>query len=134
MSSISDFPLHAGQGRPAGHEGELTHWLERLLYYQPALLLYLRDLLEVVTAYIPMVVAAPMLEAPVSGPIGLSLEGTVMFADIDGFTPLAERFSQADSAEGAEKLTDLVDRFLDILIRITAQYGGDLQKFGGDAG
>jgi len=134
MSLISDFPLHAGQGRPAGHEGELTHWLERLLYYQPALLLYLRDLLEVVTAYIPMAVAAPMLEAPVSGPIGLSLEGTVMFADIDGFTPLAERFSQADSAEGAEKLTDLVDRFLDILIRITAQYGGDLQKFGGDAG
>ncbi|OQA95589.1 MAG: Adenylate cyclase 2 [Chloroflexi bacterium ADurb.Bin222] len=134
MSLVTDFPLHASQGRLAGHEGELTHWFERLLYYQPALLLYLRDLLEVVTAYIPMTVAAPMLEAPVSGPIGLSLEGTVMFADIDGFTPLAERFSQADSAEGAEKLTDLVDRFLDILIRITAQYGGDLQKFGGDAG
>jgi len=134
MSFVSDFPLHAAHARPAEHEGELTHWLERLLYYQPALLLYLRDLLEVVTAYIPMVVAAPMLEAPVSGPIGLSLEGTVMFADIDGFTPLAERFSQADSDQGAEQLTDLVDRFLDILIRITAQYGGDLQKFGGDAG
>ncbi|MGC9394982.1 MAG: BREX system ATP-binding domain-containing protein [Anaerolineae bacterium] len=115
-------------------EGDLTHWFERLLYYQPALLLYLRDLMEVVSAYIPMVVAAPMLEAPASGPIGLSLEGTVMFADIDGFTPLAERFSQADSDQGAEQLTDLVDRFLEILIRITAQYGGDLQKFGGDAG
>ncbi len=134
MSFTSDFPLHAAHARPAEHEGELFHWLERLLYYQPALLVYLRDLLEVVTAYIPMTVAAPMLEVPVSGPIALSLEGTVMFADIDGFTPLAERFSQADSAEGAEKLTDLVDRFLDILIRITAQYGGDLQKFGGDAG
>ncbi len=134
MSFISDLPLHAAHARPAENEGELTHWLERLLYYQPALLLYLRDLMEVVTAYIPMVVAAPMLEAPVSGPIGLSLEGTVMFADIDGFTPLAERFSQADSAEGTEQLTDLVDRFLEILIRITAQYGGDLQKFGGDAG
>lgn len=134
MSFVSDFPLHAAPPRLAEHEGELTHWFKRLLYYQPALLLYLRDLMEVVTAYIPMVVAAPMLEAPVSGPIGLSLEGTVMFADIDGFTPLAERFSQADSDQGAEQLTDLVDRFLDILIRITAQYGGDLQKFGGDAG
>jgi class 3 adenylate cyclase len=134
MSLVSDFPLHAPPVCRALHEGELTHWLERLLYYQPALLLYLRDLMEVVTAYIPMVIATPMLEAPVSGPVGLSLEGTVMFADIDGFTPLAERFSQTDSADGAEQLTDLVDRFLEILIRITAQYGGDLQKFGGDAG
>jgi len=134
MSFVSDFPLYAAQVRPAEHKGDLTHWFERLLHYQPALLLYLRDLMEVVTAYIPMVVAAPMLEAPASGPIGLSLEGTVMFADIDGFTPLAERFSQADSDQGAEQLTDLVDRFLEILIRITAQYGGDLQKFGGDAG
>jgi len=134
MSVLPDFPLQAVRAKLAAHEGDLAHWFERLLYYQPALLLYLRDLMEVVTAYIPMVVAAPMLEAPASGPIGLSLKGTVMFADIDGFTPLAERFSQADSDQGAEQLTDLVDRFLEILIRITAQYGGDLQKFGGDAG
>ncbi len=134
MSSLPDLTRYAPHSANAEHEGNLAYWLERLLHYQPALLAYLRDLLEVVTAYIPMVVAAPMLEAPAPGPIALSLEGTVMFADIDGFTPLAERFSQADSDQGAEQLTDLVDRFLEILIRITAQYGGDLQKFGGDAG
>ncbi len=120
--------------RQAEYEGELTHWLNRLLYYHPSLLLYLRDLLDVVTAYIPMVIAAPIMEAPVAGPMGLSLEGTVMFADIDGFTPLSEQFSQASSDAGAEELTELIDRFLEILIRITAQYGGDLQKFAGDAG
>ena len=111
-----------------------SHWLTRLLHYQPSMLLYLQDLLDVVTAYIPMVIAAPILEAPSVGPMGLSLEGTVMFADIDGFSPLAERFSQVASQEGAEELTELVDRFLEILIRVTAQYGGDLLKFGGDAG
>ncbi len=120
--------------KQAEQEGPLTHWLNRLLYYHPSLLLYFRDLLEVVTAYIPMIVAAPLLESPTAGPLGLSLEGTAMFADIDGFTPLAERFSQAGSDAGAEELTELVNHFLEILIRITAQYGGDLQKFGGDAG
>ncbi len=109
------------------------YWMRRLLTYQPALLLYLRDLLETVTAYVPRVIASTMLEAPVSGPLGLSLEGTAMFADIDGFTPLTERFSRLADG-GAEEVTALVDRFLDILIRVTARHGGDLQKFGGDAG
>ncbi|HOT91566.1 MAG TPA: DUF2791 family P-loop domain-containing protein [Anaerolineae bacterium] len=126
--------IASGFLKQAEQEGPLTHWLNRLLYYHPSLLLYLRDLLEVVTAYIPMIVAVPLLESPTVGPMGLSLEGTAMFADIDGFTPLAERFSQVGSDAGTEELTELVNRFLEILIRITAQYGGDLQKFGGDAG
>lgn len=126
--------LFSGFTRQAEPAGELAYWLNRVMHYQPSFPTYLRDLLDVVTAYIPTVIAAPMLEAPATGPIGLSLEGTVMFADIDGFTPLAERFSQAASQEGAEELTELINRFLEILIRVTSQYGGDLQKFGGDAG
>lgn len=109
------------------------YWLRRVLTYQPSLLPYLQDLLETVTAYVPRVIAHTMLEAPVSGPVGLSLEGTAMFADIEGFTPLTERFSRMGEG-GAEEITDLVDRFLDILIGVTMRYGGDLQKFGGDAG
>ena len=38
MSLLSSFT------RPTEHEGSLAHWFARLLYYQPALLLYLRDL------------------------------------------------------------------------------------------
>lgn len=129
MSLFSTKNEHADAAGPA-------YWLGRLLHYQPSLLLYLRDLLDTVTAYVPRVVVMPILEAesPVMGPLALSFEGTAMFADIDGFTPLAERFSREASEEGAEELTELVNRFLAILIRITAQYGGDLQKFGGDAG
>ncbi|MBN2005968.1 MAG: AAA family ATPase [Anaerolineae bacterium] len=109
-------------------------WLARLLHYQPALLSSVHDLLDAATAYMPWLVADRLLKAPETGPISMSLEGTLMFADIDGFTPLAERFSQVASREGAEELTRLVDRFLEILIRIAIKYGGDVQKFGGDAG
>ncbi|HNT76988.1 MAG TPA: AAA family ATPase [Anaerolineae bacterium] len=109
-------------------------WLGRLLHYQPSLPVYIRDLLEAVTAYVPRLVADYWLESSPSGALALSLEGTLMFADVDGFTPLAERFAQVASQEGAEELTELIDRFLEILIRICAKYGGDLQKFGGDAG
>ena len=110
------------------------NWLGRLLHYQPSLLLYVRDLLDSVTAYVPWLVADAILAAPATGARGIALEGTLMFADVDGFTPLAERFSQVASQEGAEELTELMDRFLEILIQITSKYGGDLQKFGGDAG
>ena len=126
--------LFAGAGPQEEFEGASTYWLERLLYYQPSLLLALRDLLDAVTAHTPRVIASTILESPTTGLIAQSLEGTAMFADIDGFTPLAERFSQVASEEGAEELTELVDRFLEILIRTTAKYGGDLQKFAGDAG
>ena len=126
--------LLSGDAIPKAEVGMSAYWLERLLYYHPSLLLYVRDLLDAVTAYIPRVIVDAILESPVMGPFGLSLEGTLMFADIDGFTPLAERFSQMASQEGAEELTELVNRFLDILMGIALKYGGDLQKFGGDAG
>lgn len=112
----------------------LARPLERLLQYQPVLLPRLHQLLTAVVAYLPRVVARPLVETPNTDLITIPLEGTVMFADIDGFTQLAERFSEVVSQEGAEELTELVDRFLEILITTTARYGGDLQKFAGDAG
>jgi class 3 adenylate cyclase len=112
----------------------LEYWMNRLLHYHPILPVYLRDLLSTVVAHVPRVIAQRMIESPNPQPMAISLEGTVMFADIVGFSPLAERFSRAASEDGAEELTDLVNRFLEILIPITARYGGDLQKFGGDAG
>ncbi len=118
------------------HASELSgaYWLNRILHYRPSLLEYAEDLFQAVTAHIPRTLARSILSAPTTDPLGLSLEGTLMFADIDGFTPLAERFAQAASEEGAVELTELVNRFLEILIPITTRYGGDLQKFGGDAG
>ncbi|NBD36689.1 MAG: hypothetical protein GVY30_11930, partial [Chloroflexi bacterium] len=99
---------------PYTSEPSGSYWLNRLLHYRPSLLDYAEDLFQAVTAHIPRTLARSILGAPTTDPIGLSLEGTLMFADIDGFTPLAERFAQAASEEGAEELTELVNRFLEI--------------------
>lgn len=113
---------------------EAARQFERLLIYHPYLLSHLQDLLNAVVAYVPRIVVQTMLDAPTLEPYALPVEGTVMFADIDGFTPLAEQFSASASEEGADLLTGIVNQFLELLIQACAQYGGDLQKFGGDAG
>ncbi len=108
--------------------------LERVLRYEPGLIQRMEELLTATASHLPRIVARRVVEAPVRGPLALPLEGTVMFADIDGFTPLSEQFAEAASEQGADELTGLVNRFLEILITTTHAYGGDIQKFGGDAG
>lgn len=64
-----------------------------------------------------------------------SLEGfgcAVMFADISGFTPLAESFA-AEGAIGAEKLTATLNDYFSDLVGIIQHHGGDVLKFAGDA-
>lgn len=56
----------------------------------------------------------------------------VMFADISGFTPLAESFA-AEGAIGAEKLTDTLNAYFTHLVGIIQAHGGDVVKFAGDA-
>jgi class 3 adenylate cyclase/tetratricopeptide (TPR) repeat protein/archaellum biogenesis ATPase FlaH len=60
------------------------------------------------------------------------LEGTVLFADISGFTPMAEALS-AGGAEGAEILTNILNRYFAETIDIIHAAGGEVMKFGGDA-
>ena len=109
-------------------------WTQQLLRYRPKLLRQLHELLTTVAAYLPRGLVHHLMEAPAAETFIVPLEGTVMFADIDGFTAMTERFSQTASEGGAEEVSGLVNRFLDILITTTIRYGGDLQKFGGDAG
>ncbi|MEA3310464.1 MAG: AAA family ATPase [Chloroflexota bacterium] len=106
----------------------------RLLHYQPDLPQRLSRLLSTVTTYLPQGLSRALMGNPSVDTLALPLEGTVMFADVDGFTALTERFAELAAEEGAEELTRLINRFLAILIAHTLPYGGDLQKFGGDAG
>jgi class 3 adenylate cyclase/predicted ATPase len=60
--------------------------------------------------------------------------GAILFADISGFTPLTEAFSQAlGSRRGAEMTTYHVDSVYNALIAIVEQYGGSVISFAGDA-
>ena len=58
--------------------------------------------------------------------------GTVVFADISGFTRLSEQLAELGRA-GAEELTRILNATFDALLAVARSEGGDLVKFGGDA-
>jgi class 3 adenylate cyclase/tetratricopeptide (TPR) repeat protein len=62
----------------------------------------------------------------------LELDGTLMSADLSGFTKLSERLARI-GREGAEELTDVLNSCFDRMIGVVAREGGDILKFGGDA-
>ena len=61
-----------------------------------------------------------------------TVEGTLVFADVSGFTALSERLA-ARGKVGAELLTDLLDAVFEQLLDAALDRGGDLLAFGGDA-
>ncbi|MEY2421155.1 MAG: hypothetical protein QOI95_1222 [Acidimicrobiaceae bacterium] len=58
--------------------------------------------------------------------------GTLVFADVSGFTPLAERLARRGKV-GAEELTDTLNVVFRELLDVAGAFGGDCLKFGGDA-
>ena len=60
------------------------------------------------------------------------LEGSVVFADISGFTRLSERLDRI-GREGAEQVTGVIGNAFNQLLIPAYAYGGTLVKFGGDA-
>ena len=61
-----------------------------------------------------------------------TLEGTLCFADISGFTALAERLAQRGRI-GGEELVETLGRVFTTMLGIARERGGTLLKFGGDA-
>jgi class 3 adenylate cyclase/predicted ATPase len=59
-------------------------------------------------------------------------EGTVLFADVAGFTPLTEALLVLGK-EGSEELTRILNHHFSSMIEITESRGGDVLRFAGDA-
>ena len=60
--------------------------------------------------------------------------GTVLFADISGFTPLTEALVRTlGPRRGAEELARQLNEVYDALITEVDRYGGSVIGFGGDA-
>ena len=60
--------------------------------------------------------------------------GSVLFADLAGFTPLTERLMRVFGARrGAEELTQLLDHVYERLIESVHRHGGSVISFSGDA-
>ncbi|MGA7759659.1 MAG: adenylate/guanylate cyclase domain-containing protein, partial [Ilumatobacteraceae bacterium] len=61
-----------------------------------------------------------------------SVEGSMLSADISGFTALSEKLAGKGKA-GAEEITSLINTCFTALIESAYRYGGEVIKFGGDA-
>lgn len=96
---------------------------------------HLTQLLDVVMTYLPRQLVATELDdlshdQQLHG--GEFLSGALLFADISGFTAMSERLSTL-GREGAEQITEIVNRYFSTMLAIIFAHGGDLFKFGGDA-
>jgi class 3 adenylate cyclase/tetratricopeptide (TPR) repeat protein len=88
---------------------------------------------EEVLAYLPTSLLRAAVEQPArSLPWCDEVEGTMVMADLSGFTALSERLA-ALGDEGAERLTDIINSFFGRMLKTASWYGGDTLTFGGDA-
>lgn len=60
------------------------------------------------------------------------VEGTLLFADVSGFTRLSERLARVGRA-GAEEMVGAISRVFSPLVAAVEDRGGDVLKFSGDA-
>ena len=92
------------------------------------------DHLETLTVYVPPTVAKLAFDKPHQQPGGSHRHfyAATAFADISGFTQLAERLA-INGVRGAEELTAILNRVFEALITTVESHGGQVVKFGGDA-
>ena len=85
------------------------------------------------STYLPGYLVGLIEANPIPGLVsGGFRSGTAMFADVSGFTAMSEKLS-ALGKEGAEEITGIVNDYFRAMLEISANYDGDLLKFGGDA-
>ncbi len=80
--------------------------------------------------YVSRTVAGWVEQEP--GQRALEIDGSLVCADISGFTRLSEALAALGRA-GAEELTDLLNGCFSAMIATCDTLGGDVLKFGGDA-
>lgn len=80
-----------------------------------------------ITRYLPPGLVEQVLTKQIDlNPGGSLYEGTVLFSDIVGFTPMAERL-------GPVQLVTTLNRYFQHMVDVIFRYNGSINKFGGDA-
>ncbi len=90
--------------------------------------------LDTLASYVPRLVIK-RLEShpePLTEPREEFLGGAVLFADIAGFSRLADQLTRNNPA-GADELTAILNDYFGHLIQLVHDQGGDVVKFAGDA-
>ena len=86
-----------------------------------------------VVTYLPASLVRAVVDHPADGlPWYREIDGTLVMADLSGFTALSERLAQLGD-EGAERLTEVINSFFERMLNTASGYGGDTLTFGGDA-
>jgi class 3 adenylate cyclase/tetratricopeptide (TPR) repeat protein len=81
--------------------------------------------------YVPLLVRQ-WLDLPEPDARHRIIDGSIVFADISGFTKLSERLDRI-GPEGAERVTEVIGNAFNRLLSPAYAYDGTLVKFGGDA-
>lgn len=91
------------------------------------------DPVEGLTPFVPRAALAWAHEpGAAAGPRWRALPGSMVFADISGFTKMSERLARHGKV-GAEEVTDAINSCFEELLAVAYDAGGQLLKFGGDA-
>jgi class 3 adenylate cyclase len=94
---------------------------------------HLARLLASVSTHLPPQLLDDLLADSSPGKAGGSfIYGTLLFADISGFTAMSERLSRS-GREGAEEITSIINRYFTSMLAILRDHKGELITFGGDA-
>ncbi|HEX5901846.1 MAG TPA: adenylate/guanylate cyclase domain-containing protein [Actinomycetota bacterium] len=88
------------------------------------------DTAEVFGPYVPRIVIRWMVEQPHA--TFRTVEGSMLFVDISGFTKMSERLARHGKV-GAEEVTDVLGAIFARLLAVAYGEDGSLLKFGGDA-
>ncbi len=100
---------------------------------QPAIAAHLLSLLQTVTTYLPRRLVHTLLADPIPGQVGGELlQGTLLLADLSGFTVLSAALGVQGQAE-AERVVSIVNAIFTTMLEIVDRENGDLLVFGGDA-
>jgi class 3 adenylate cyclase/tetratricopeptide (TPR) repeat protein len=94
---------------------------------------HLSQLLGMIYTHLPPYLVEWVIQDPTPGRVGCQfMHGTLLFADISGFTAMSERLSRI-GREGAEEINSIVNRYFSTMLAILREHHGQLFEFGGDA-
>lgn len=91
----------------------------------------LNSLCQALNAFVPQSITNEHAERPV--PYADRRPGTFLFADVSGFTVLADMLRRDTGVAGAEILTQIMNDYFAAMLEILAKSNGRLLKFAGDA-
>ncbi|MCB0212683.1 MAG: AAA family ATPase [Anaerolineae bacterium] len=91
------------------------------------------NLVDTLASYVPQLITRRLAvdPTPITAPMTERIPAAVLYADISGFTTMAEQLAPCGPS-GTEQLTDRLNTYFGQLVDCIAEHGGDVVKFSGD--